>query len=130
MAHQLKDGGKEALRMFAKEFLQTNLTDQPTRQSPPNSITNEIFKRQTVRRKDLRRPVPLSDTTIYDLEKRGEFPKRFYLTSRCVVWPLDEVLTWLDDRKAMSAAGEVDLAPSPDFRLRAAKPVQPRAVSE
>jgi predicted DNA-binding transcriptional regulator AlpA len=27
------------------------------------------------------------------MEQRGEFPQRFYLTSRCVVWDLAEVET-------------------------------------
>jgi prophage regulatory protein len=41
--------------------------------------------RRTVRRAELRRIVPLADTTIYELEQRGEFPRRFNLTPRCVV---------------------------------------------
>ena len=47
---------------------------------------------RTIRRNELREIVPLADTTIYDMEQRGEFPRRFYLTSRCVVWDLAEVL--------------------------------------
>ena len=35
--------------------------------------------------------VPLADTTIYELEQRGEFPRRFNLTARCVAWDLAEV---------------------------------------
>ncbi|MBB3990052.1 helix-turn-helix transcriptional regulator [Croceicoccus naphthovorans] len=46
---------------------------------------------RTIRRHELRQIVPLADTTIYDMEQRGEFPQRFYLTSRCVVWDLAEV---------------------------------------
>ena len=42
--------------------------------------------------------VPLSATTIYELEQRGEFPKRFYLTPRCAAWDLDEVNEWLEQR--------------------------------
>ena len=41
--------------------------------------------------------VPLADSTIYEMEQRGEFPQRFYLTSRCVVWDLAEVEAWLQD---------------------------------
>jgi Prophage CP4-57 regulatory protein (AlpA) len=33
------------------------------------------------------------ESTIYNMEQRGEFPERFYLTSRCVVWDLAEVVT-------------------------------------
>ena len=78
----------------------------------------EMLKRQTVRRKELQRLVPLSDTTIYEMEQKGEFPKRFYLTPRCVVWPLGDVLEWIDERREASLAGATKLAPHPDYRLR------------
>lgn len=124
MAHQLKKGGKEALRALADELQSAEAPSKQTRQPSPGSIRTEILKRQTVRRKELKRLVPLSDTTIYELEQKGEFPKRFYLTPRCVVWPLSEILNWLDERKAASERGEIDLAPAPDVRLRASRPIQ------
>lgn len=40
---------------------------------------------RTSRRHELRLIVPLADSTIYEMEKRGEFPRRFNLTPRCVV---------------------------------------------
>jgi predicted DNA-binding transcriptional regulator AlpA len=40
--------------------------------------------------------VPLADTTIYEMERRGEFPRRFNLTPRCVVWNLTEVEAWIE----------------------------------
>ena len=42
-----------------------------------------IQARPAVRRQQLRELVPLADTTIYEMEQRGEFPKRFNLTPRC-----------------------------------------------
>lgn len=53
----------------------------------------------TIRREDLRKMVPLADSTIYEMERRGEFPKRFNLTSRCVVWDQEEVEAWIEARK-------------------------------
>ena len=50
---------------------------------------------RTIRRHELRLIVPLADSTIYEMEKRGEFPRRFNLTPRCVVWDLEEVEAWL-----------------------------------
>lgn len=44
--------------------------------------------RRTIRRQELRQIVPLAETTIYEMERRGEFPRRFNLTPRCVVWDL------------------------------------------
>jgi Prophage CP4-57 regulatory protein (AlpA) len=33
--------------------------------------------KRTIRRQQLREIVPLADSTIYEMEQRGEFPKRF-----------------------------------------------------
>lgn len=44
--------------------------------------------------------IPLSEKAIYNMEKRGDFPKRIALTSRNVAWDLAEVEAWIADRKA------------------------------
>ena len=80
--------------------------------------------RRTIRRQQLREIVPLADSTIYDMEQRGEFPQRFYLTSRCVVWDLAEVEAWLDARRRASYAKTIQRAPSPDVKLRRSRPVK------
>ena len=80
--------------------------------------------RRTIRRTELRRIVPLADTTIYELEQRGEFPRRFNLTARCVVWDLAEVEAWLDERREASRSALIPRAPSPDVRQRKARPVR------
>lgn len=80
--------------------------------------------RRTIRRQQLREIVPLADSTIYDMEQRGEFPQRFYLTSRCVVWDLVEVEAWLDARRTASRAKAIKRAPNPDVKLRRARPVK------
>jgi len=43
-----------------------------------------------IRKRELRWIIPPSDTTIYKMECRGEFPHRFALTPRCVAWNLNE----------------------------------------
>jgi prophage regulatory protein len=53
-----------------------------------------------INRKQLLKMVPLSDRTIFDMEKRGEFPRRFALTSRNVAWDLAEIEAWIEARKA------------------------------
>lgn len=80
--------------------------------------------RRTIRRQQLREIVPLADSTIYEMELRGEFPERFYLTSRCVVWDLAEVEAWLDARRRASRAKAIKRAPSPDVTLRRNRPVR------
>jgi prophage regulatory protein len=56
--------------------------------------------KRTIRRQQLREMVPLADSTIYEMEQRGEFPRRFALSPRCVVWDLAEVETWLASRRS------------------------------
>ena len=51
----------------------------------------EASMKRTIRRHQLREMVPLADSTIYEMEQRGEFPRRFALSPRCVVWDLSEV---------------------------------------
>lgn len=72
----------------------------------------------------MRQLVPLADTTIYEMEQRGEFPRRFYLTARCVVWDLAEIEAWIVERRRASDALLIKRAPSPDVRLRKTRPVR------
>ena len=52
-----------------------------------------------INRKTLLAMIPLSDRAIFNLEKRGEFPRRIALTSRNVAWDLAEVEEWIESRK-------------------------------
>ena len=76
--------------------------------------------RRTIRRHELRQMVPLAETTIYEMERRGEFPRRFNLTPRCVVWDLAEVEAWIEERKQAPRAN----AAKPDVHLRKTRPVR------
>ena len=71
-----------------------------------------------LRRRELLEKVGLSDTTIYNLEKAGRFPKRVAITPRCVVWDADEVASWMAERMAKPVA----LAPIPDQSARKSRP--------
>jgi prophage regulatory protein len=55
----------------------------------PMAQSEQAPLRRTIRRQQLRAMVPLADSTIYEMEQRGEFPLRFALSPRCVVgiWP-------------------------------------------
>jgi predicted DNA-binding transcriptional regulator AlpA len=64
----------------------------------PNAVVQRSIK-QTIRKCELRKIVPLADTTIYNMEPRGEFPKRFNLSPRCVVWSLNEVEDRVESRR-------------------------------
>lgn len=83
--------------------------------------------KRTIRRPDLRQIVPLADTTIYEMEQRGEFPKRFNLSPRCVVWDLDEVQAWVEERRRASSGAAAPIrARGPDVHQRRARPVKVR----
>ena len=64
--------------------------------------------------------VPLADSTIYEMEQRGEFPRRFALSPRCVVWDLSEVEAWLLLRRSTP----LTRAPNPDVKQRRSRPVK------
>ena len=94
-----------------------------------NATANTLIGR-TIRRKQLREIVPLADSTIYEMEQRGEFPRRFALTPRCVVWDLSEVQAWLMARRSKP----ILRAPGPDVKQRRTRPVKeqdraPRSAS-
>lgn len=88
------------------------------------STKSDALKKRMIRRHELRQIVPLADTTIYEMEQRGEFPRRFALTPRCVVWDLAEVEAWLTERLSAARRSAVDRAPAPDVRKRRARPVK------
>ena len=76
--------------------------------------------RRTIRRQELRQIVPLAETTIYEMERRGEFPRRFNLTPRCGVWDLAEVEAWVEERKLAPRGHTI----KPDVHLRKTRPVR------
>jgi prophage regulatory protein len=80
--------------------------------------------RRTIRRAHLRQIVPLADTTVYEMEQRGEFPRRFHLTPRCVVWDLAEVEAWIEERRQASDTSQIKRARAPDVRKRKTRPVR------
>jgi len=78
----------------------------------PQTYAYEVFEMKKVNRnrektlinrKTLLDIVPLSDRTIYNMEKRGDFPRRIALTSRNVVWVLSEVEQWIEARRNSGA---------------------------
>jgi prophage regulatory protein len=53
---------------------------------------------------DLKRLVPLSRTTMWRMERRGEFPRRISISDRRVAWRRSEIEAWLKHRAAMGGA--------------------------
>ncbi|WP_456304400.1 helix-turn-helix transcriptional regulator [Acetobacter okinawensis] len=66
----------------------------------------EITARVLIDRKKLHAMIPLAERTIFNMEQRGEFPRRIALTSRNVAWDLGEVEAWIETRKAQGAQAQ------------------------
>ena len=73
--------------------------------------------KRAVGKKELLTIVPLSLSTIYRLEKKGEFPKRWYITDGRCAWNVEEVECWLDERQATSQAEFQGKKPSSKLRI-------------
>ncbi|MFP9228026.1 helix-turn-helix transcriptional regulator [Pectobacterium cacticida] len=78
--------------------------------------------KQAYGKKKLVEVVPLSIATIEQLERNGDFPKRFYITDRRAAWNADEVEAWLDERQANGPKTlQTFIPPSPKKRGRPPK---------
>ena len=64
--------------------------------------------------------VPLADSTIFEMEQRGEFPRRYALSPRTVVRNLTEVEAW----PAEPRATPIFRASIPDIHDRRTAPVK------
>jgi predicted DNA-binding transcriptional regulator AlpA len=53
-------------------------------------------------RKERRRMIPLSDVTIWRMEKAGTFPPRRQIGKRRVGWILSEVENWIKSQQIVS----------------------------
>ena len=55
---------------------------------------------RVIRKPELMSRIPLSDPTIWRLEKAGRFPKRLQLGGNSVGWLEEEIDAWLAERVA------------------------------
>ena len=62
--------------------------------------TNPDYPRELLRLRDLLKVVPISRSVIYDMVKRGEFPKPVKVGPRAVAWRMSDVRDWIDSRPA------------------------------
>jgi prophage regulatory protein len=49
----------------------------------------------------------LSSATIYRLIDKGEFPRQVKLTERSSAWSLEEVYSWIEEKKDARNGGHV-----------------------
>ena len=58
-----------------------------------------MSKFQLVKLPVVRQLTTFSSATIYRLIKKGEFPKQIKLSERSSGWILEEIYSWLDQKK-------------------------------
>ncbi|MBU6318522.1 MAG: AlpA family phage regulatory protein [Alphaproteobacteria bacterium] len=86
----------------------------------PHNVAKQPARR-FIRRAELRRMVALGDSTIYEMEKRGEFPRRIALLPRVVVWDLTEVEAWMDKCLSNRSSGSFELTKPAGLAKRKAR---------
>ncbi|MEN3257821.1 AlpA family phage regulatory protein [Sodalis endosymbiont of Spalangia cameroni] len=74
-----------------------------------------------VDRKKLFDIVPISENKLYELEKAGEFPKKFVLAGK-YAWNRDEIEAWLDEQQEQNTGKSTNR--KPDVRKRKIRPVK------
>lgn len=93
----MKDSRLHIAFVFVR--VQSNPNINPDKDIEMNAIPSNKnlmpLGRVVINRKQLLEKVPLCERTILDMEKRGEFPKRFSVTRRLVVWDLAEIDEWI-----------------------------------
>ena len=60
----------------------------------------DVRNKVLINRKMLQAMIPLAERTIYNMEHRGDFPRRIALTSRNVAWDLAEIEAWIESRRS------------------------------
>jgi len=61
-----------------------------------------LAKQEVIRPRDLPRETGLSRTTIWRIEKKGDFPKRIRLSAGAVGYRRAEVEAWLESRQIVA----------------------------
>jgi prophage regulatory protein len=53
---------------------------------------------------EVRQMVGLSRTTVWRMERTGQFPRRLQLTERITAWPESTITSWLASRVEVSSS--------------------------
>ena len=66
-------------------------------------MSKRLSPEDLILRNERKRLVPLSDTTIWRMERRGEFPHRIAISEKRVAWRRSEIESWLQGRRTVAA---------------------------
>jgi prophage regulatory protein len=64
-------------------------------------VSNALAPNDLILRPERRRLVPLSDTTVWRMERHGKFPRRIAISDKRVAWRRSEIEAWLQRRTAI-----------------------------
>jgi prophage regulatory protein len=78
--------------------------------------------------KDLRAMFPFGSTCQFEMEKRGEFPKRIAVSPRRSAWLLSEVMAWINEKATERATGPRPLNSPPVKTVTPVKPARRSAA--
>jgi prophage regulatory protein len=63
-------------------------------------MPRRLLPEELILKHERRRLVPLSDPTIWRMERRGEFPRRIQVSPGRVAWRRSEIEQWLEQRSS------------------------------
>jgi prophage regulatory protein len=67
-------------------------------------VSNPLIANDLILRPERKRLVPLSDATIWRLERAGKFPRRILISEKRVAWRRSDIEAWLKKRAALVRA--------------------------
>jgi len=67
-------------------------------------VRKPLAANDLILRAERKRLVPLSDATVWRMERRGEFPRRISISTKRVAWRRREIEEWLARREIARAA--------------------------
>jgi len=62
------------------------------------SVDDSIFVERFIRMPEVKKITGISSTTIWRLEKSGNFPRRRRISSYAAGWLLSEIMAWIQSR--------------------------------
>ncbi len=78
------------------QYLMNSIQEEIARPDPAPS--NNKFSERIIRSQEVKEITGLSRTTIWRLERKGEFPSRVALSEKSVGWRLGDIEQWIRNR--------------------------------
>jgi predicted DNA-binding transcriptional regulator AlpA len=87
----------QKIEFFGYQLLEYLLNSTSTHRHSPSPTPSDMQDR-IIRSKEVLEKTGLSRTTIWRLEKTGEFPRRVSLGGNMIGWRLSEINRWIEKR--------------------------------